>query len=231
MNTNIGNDVVGDNQQGSLRKKHSFKIYSTSVKRKGSFVRRVFERIKIRCRVCNKEFEVQFHDRYNRQTCGNEKCYKAWQSIRQFRGVWKICPICGNRYKCNKKTSIKRMTCGNPICTKKWRGQEIGWVKIAPHLIARGWKPEYRITLETISVKQNKFIRIDFAKPEKKLAIYIDERNHLNKAAKIKDLYDNRKLQELDWKILRITEERILEHINEVLNEISFFDPSETISR
>jgi hypothetical protein len=210
------NNTMEDNQQGSWKKKQSF--ISERV-----YAKRHYEKVELHCRVCNRVFSVVFHERNNRKTCGDTKCYKAWQSINQSKGVFRICPICGNRYKVAKSVDLKRTTCGNWVCTKKYRGQELGWIKIAPHLLMRKWVPEYRI-----NSTDKEYMRVDFAKPEEKIAIEIDERNHNAAQTRARDKEKNNILEALGWKIFRVTEERILENLEEVVNEISLLNPSET---
>lgn len=86
--------------------------------------------------------------------------------------------------------------------------------------LALGWETEYAISLGKLTKNYPTNYKVDVANPELKIAIEVDGKNHNTKYFIEKDKKKTAKLQSLGWKVLRFTNDEVIDTLDIVLLKI-----------
>ena len=89
--------------------------------------------------------------------------------------------------------------------------------------VALGWEMEMVIKTGHSPLDKSGFppnYKVDLGNRDLKIAIEVDGQNHKSKKIILLDIKKTKKLKELGWKVLRFTNEMIIENLSQVLLEI-----------
>lgn len=95
--------------------------------------------------------------------------------------------------------------------------------KLLAAILGSSWVTEYSIPLGPRKNGYPTNYKVDIAHPKLKIAVEVDGNNHKHPSNIAKDLKKTRKLQELGWRVLRVTNEEIMTNSFQALSKVKKF--------
>ena len=175
------------------------------------------------CRTCGKSFEVYAY-RTDAKYCSYGcywKCLKGKPSLRN-QQVQRICVVCGKLFKVNRYRLRNAK-----YCSQQCHGfDSIKTMPSAHTSIERAI--EHELSKENVQFEPQPIIkgicRPDFLIPECKLIIFCDgEYWHSLPKQQLRDIWQNKRLKEAGYQVLRLSEREIENNLEDCISKIQSF--------